>query len=295
MSDQPAPTATKSGSAAPAGGDEPHHRAEPTHHAGVHRTPGEQSPRVQSARARGGVEGVPGAVAADADRSHTPGRSPGLAVAGLREAVGEHGAAHGRGRRRAGGDSGTGGSPVQGRRLVREPALRPHQAELSAGLEIHALHGTRDGRARCAYRAQGGFLYPPVHRRPGADQFRDDEPGGGQTHGRDGWREPRAGAFQHARGPRTGAGTAPGQDDRSGEVQAGRERRRHSRQGRLRERSDAAPPVRAHHRDRAQAPAARHSAVDQQVLHPGPAPEELVHQVGGGPGTHRVRDFLGEP
>ena len=86
------------------------------------------------------------------------------------------------------------------RRLVGEPALRPHQAELPARVEVHALHGTRDGRTRCAHRAQGGFLYPPVHRRPLPDEFRDDEPRGGQAHRRDGGREPRARALQHARG-----------------------------------------------------------------------------------------------
>ena len=186
--------------ATPVRGDAPHHRTESAHRAGIRRTTGQQSPRVQSARARGGVECVPGAVAADADRSETPGRSAGLVVAGLREAVGEHRAAHGRGRRRADGDARTGRPPVQGRRLVGEPALRPHQAELPARVEVHAFDGARDGRTRCAYRAQGGLLYPPVHRRPGTDEFRDDEPRGGETHRRDGRREPGAGAFQHARG-----------------------------------------------------------------------------------------------
>ena len=233
-------------------------------------------------------------MAADADRSPAPGRSAGRVVAGLREAVGEHRAAHGRGGGGTRGDPRTGRPPVQGRGLVREPALRPHQAELSARVEVHAVHGARDGRARCAYRAQGGLLHPPVHRRPGADELRDDEPRGSEAHRRDGRRKPRAGALQHVGGPRAGSGTAPGPDDGSGEVQAGGERRRHPRQGRLRERPDAASPVRARHGDGAQAAPAHRSTVDQQVLHPGPPSEELVHQVGGGPGPHRVRDLVGE-
>ena len=291
------PCSVESGFGASVRRDEPGHRAEPTHRAGVRRTPGEQPSRVQSTRARGDLEGVSGAVAADADRSEAPGRSPGLALAGLREAVGEHGSAHGRRRRRrrrAGGGARTRGPPVQGRRLGRESALRPHQAELPARVEVRAVDGARDERARCAYRAAGGFLHPPVHRRPRADQLRDDEPRGGPAHGGDGRREPRAGAFEHARGSRAGPGPAPDQDDRSREVQAGRERRRHPRQGRLRERPDAAHPVRAHHGGGAQASAAHRSALDQQVLHPGSAPQELVHQVGGGAGAHRVRDLVGE-
>ena len=40
--------------------------------------------------------------------------------------------------------------------------------------------------------------------------------------------------------------------------------------------------------------AAHHSAVDQQVLHPGPAREELLHQVGGRAGPHRIRGLVGQ-
>ena len=36
-------------------------------------------------------------------------------------------------------------------------------------------------------------------------------------------------------------------------------------------------------------------ALDQQVLHPRPAAEELLHQVRGRPGLHGVRDLLGQP
>jgi polyhydroxyalkanoate synthase len=36
-------------------------------------------------------------------------------------------------------------------------------------------------------------------------------------------------------------------------------------------------------------------ALDQQVLHPRPAPEEQLHPLGRGPGPHRLRGELGEP
>jgi hypothetical protein len=45
----------------------------------------------------------------------------------------------------------------------------------------------------------------------------------------------------------------------------------------------------------AQAPAADRAAVDQQVLHPRPAREELLHQVVRRSGPHRVRDLVGQP
>ena len=43
-----------------------------------------------------------------------------------------------------------------------------------------------------------------------------------------------------------------------------------------------------------QAAAGHHPAVDQQVLHPRPAREELLHPLGGEPGPHRVRGLLGQ-
>jgi hypothetical protein len=49
------------------------------------------------------------------------------------------------------------------------------------------------------------------------------------------------------------------------------------------------------HRHGAPAPVADHPAVDQQVLHPRSAREELVHQVGCGPGAHDLRDLVGQP
>ena len=51
-------------------------------------------------------------------------------------------------------------------------------------------------------------------------------------------------------------------------------------QGRLPERPDAADPVRADDEKGREAAAARHAAVDQQVLHPRPAREELARSSG---------------
>ena len=48
-------------------------------------------------------------------------------------------------------------------------------------------------------------------------------------------------------------------------------------------------------REGAEAAAADRAALDQQVLHPGPAAAEQLRPLGGGAGPHRVRDLLGEP
>ena len=52
-----------------------------------------------------------------------------------------------------------------------------------------------------------------------------------------------------------------------------------ARQRRVRERADAADPVRAEHAEGAQAPAGDRAAVHQQVLHPRPAARELVRRL----------------
>ena len=49
------------------------------------------------------------------------------------------------------------------------------------------------------------------------------------------------------------------------------------------------------HRDGAEAPAADRAALDQQVLHPGPAAAEQPGALGGVAGPHGVRDLLGQP
>ena len=70
-------------------------------------------------------------------------------------------------------------------------------------------------------------------------------------------------------------------DDRREGVRARRQHRDDAGQGRVPERADAADPVRADDEEGVEAAAADHAAVDQQVLHPRPAREELVHPLGG--------------
>ena len=65
-------------------------------------------------------------------------------------------------------------------------------------------------------------------------------------------------------------------------------------QGDLPERSDAADPVFAEHRDGAAHAVADRAALDQQVLHSRSAAGEILHQMVRGPGHHRVRDLLGQ-
>ncbi len=78
------------------------------------------------------------------------------------------------------------------------------------------------------------------------------------------------------------------------EIRRRQEPRAHARQGDLPERPDAADPVRAHDRERAEAAAADHSALDQQVLHPRSQSGKILHQVVRRTGAHRVRDLVGQ-
>ena len=93
--------------------------------------------------------------------------------------------------------------------------------------------------------------------------------------------EPRQGPQQPARRHRARQRPAQDLDDRRQGVRARRQHRDDAGQGRVPERADAADPVRAVDEEGLQAAAAHHPAVDQQVLHPRPAREELVHALGG--------------
>ena len=160
---------------------------------------------------------------------------------------------------------------------------------------LYPGRGQGDRRARRPHRAQGRFLYAPVRRCDGALELRDDQPGGAARHGRQPRREPGQRPAKPARRPRARQGQADDQHDRHGGVQDRRECRRDAGQGRLPERPHPADPVRAHHRDGAPQAAADHPALDQQVLHPRFAADELVHPLGGEPGAHGVRDLVGQP
>ncbi len=82
--------------------------------------------------------------------------------------------------------------------------------------------------------------------------------------------------------------------DRVG-VPGRRQSRGHTRQGRLPERLDAAHPVRAADHRSLPAPAPDPAAVDQQVLHPRHAREELVRALGDRAGPHRIHRVVGQP
>ena len=61
------------------------------------------------------------------------------------------------------------------------------------------------------------------------------------------------------------------------------------------ERADATDPIHTLHPDSAEAPAADPAALDQQVLHSGPAAKKLLRPLCSQPGPHRLHGQLGQP
>ena len=149
-------------------------------------------------------------------------------------------------------------------------------------------HGREDG-------AEGGLLHAPIRRRDEPVQLPPDQSGGAAAHRRDRRREPAQGPVAPAERPRARQGQAPHPDVGRRQVPRRREHRGVAGQGRLPERPDAAHPVRADDGIGAEAPAADLPALDQQILHPRPPPQELPRALGGGAGPHRVHGVLGEP
>ena len=200
------------------------------------------------------------------------------------------------GERRAAGDRrGPARPPLQGRGVAGERGLRLHPPVLPALRPLLPERGRRRRRAGREDGAEGGFLHAPVRRRDEPVQLPADQPGGAAPHRRDGRREPAEGPVEPAGGPGARQGPAPHPHDGRHQVPGRREHRGHAGQGRVPERPDAADPVRADDGDGAEAAAADLPALDQQVLHPRPAPEELLRPLGGGAGPHRLRRLLGEP
>ena len=107
--------------------------------------------------------------------------------------------------------------------------------------------------------------------------------------------EPRAGHGQS--GARHGAVGRRVQHhpDRSRRVRGRPQRRHRARQGRVPERTAAAHPIRAHHREGARGAAADRAALDQQVLHPRPVAAEILHPLHGRARLHGVRRLVGQP
>ena len=196
--------------------------------------------------------------------------------------------------RRTRRDAGQGRQAVQARGLGAAFPVRLHQAELPdrRGLAARRRRQRRGPRRRDE--AQGQLLHAAVHRRARAVEFRADQSGGVPRDDRHRRAEPRQGAPQPARRHRARQRPAQDLDDGPEGLRARRQHRDHAGQGGLPERPPAAHPVRADDAQGGEAAAARHSAVDQQVLHPRSAREELVREVGGRPGPHRLRHLVGQ-
>ena len=113
-------------------------------------------------------QGLHGDDGPDDEQSGQAGRGPGQSLARLYAALAVDGPAHGRQRRRADDPAQGRGSPLQRFGLAGEPALRFHQAILSAERPLDAGHRERRGRARPQDGQEGRFLYAPVRRCHGA-------------------------------------------------------------------------------------------------------------------------------
>ena len=177
----------------------------------------------------------------------------------------------------------TAGRPALPRHGVdRQHAVRLHQAELPADGALAARHGASDVEGIDERTARKVDFYtrqfvdaiaPSNFLMTNPEVLAGDD--------RKPRREPAQRAEEPARRSRTRQGSAGDQDDRYGGVPHRREHRGDAGQGRLPERSPAADPIRADDRD-SQAPAAAdHPALDQQILHPRFAAQQLVHPLGG--------------
>ena len=195
---------------------------------------------------------------------------------------------------RAGRRAGAGRQSLQGRGLAEQLRLRLHQAELPHRRAPHPRRRVGDRRAARRVEEEGRLLHSPVRRRAVAVELRAHQPAGAARDDEVGRHQPGEGPEEPARGPRRGRRAAAHQDDRREGVPDRPQRRHHAGQGRVPERPDAAHPVQPVDRDGVQAAAPDHPALDQQVLHPRSAREELVHPLGGPAGPHRVRGVVGE-
>ncbi len=178
--------------------------------------------------------------------------------------------------------------------MVLEPVLRLHQAGLSAQYAMGRAPGEERARPRPAYPPEGRVLHPAARECGLALQFPADQ---SRVDARHAERERRESGARHedaGGGHRGGPGLSQAAPVGRVEVRGRREPRHDARQGDPSERPDAADPVFAGDRDGADAAAADHPAVDQQVLHPRPQPGEVVHQVVRRSGPHRVRDLVGQ-
>ena len=185
--------------------------------------------------------------------------------------------------------------PLPPRGLARAFSVRLRQAVLPDRGALAAQRRRKRRGTRRAHAEKGRFLHPPVHRRAGAVELCADQSRGLSRDRRQRRPEPGQGPEQPARRHRARQRSAQDIDDRQQGVRARREHRHDAGKGRLPERADAADPVRADHGQGLQAAAADHTAVDQQVLHPRSAREELAGQMVRRARAHRLRDLVGQP
>jgi hypothetical protein len=122
--------------------------------------------------------------------SEADARSPDLAVFQLYRHLDAHARAIHRPAGRARGGHLAEGQAFCGRRLGKEPVLRPPPATLSRHRLLGGQAGQRSRRARRAHPAQGRLLHKAGDGRPFAGQFRSHQSGGVSRDGRQQRRQP---------------------------------------------------------------------------------------------------------
>ena len=188
-----------------------------------------------------------------------------------------------------------GGQALRPQGVERERAFRVPEAVLSPHLGLHPGHGRHRRRDGPEGAAEGRLLHPAVRRGDEPGQLLRPQPRGARGHRRAEGREPRPRPQDDARRHRARQGQAPDSPDRHGRLRGRPQHRGLSGRGRLPERPHPAHPVRAGDREGLRQAAPHHPALDQQVLHPRPQPEEEHGEVAGRAGPHRLRRLLGEP
>ena len=177
-----------------------------------------------------------------------------------------------------------------------ELPLRLHQAVLPHRRAPHPRRRVgRRGPARTSRRGRSTSSPASTSTRSSPSNFALTNPQVLRETVEFGRHQPGQGPEEPARGPRRRRRAAAHQDDRREGLQA-----RHNvatTPGKVVFQNDLMQLIQYEPAtdDRLPAAAADHPALDQQVLHPRSAREELVHQVGGRAGPHGVRRVVGEP